>query len=377
MPLSHRSGPILWLLIALMGTAFFLIEHNLSISREDFYGTAVENLESSAAEGHRFSQVGISLLALVGVGCLLRKTARPWAINWPLVALIIVFVAWCSASAAWSIDRSLTIKRVGILIFCLIGAAGMARRLTVRDICFIAIAIPLAYIVMGIGVELSLGTFHPLSSDYRFAGTIHPNGQGSACAILCMACVLLLKSSKRKGWLIALLVLGLTCLLLTKSRTACGAHSWSLSRLSRSLGCRSRVILTGALVALGSAAFLALIVECVGPQYWQELKDAAWLGRREETEMLNGRSELWDEVTAYAHKRPLAGFGYRSFWTPEAHRGNFRRPILGPQLRALVLSGYGLKHWTHWGNRFTSYRRNMHDSRRAFAIGARVNPVTV
>jgi len=45
--------------------------------------------------------------------------------------------------------------------------------------------------------------------------------------------------------------------------------------------------------------------------------DAATLGRKEQISSLTGRHEIWAEVGRFTAQRPLAGWGYDSFWTPE------------------------------------------------------------
>ena len=114
-------------------------------------------------------------------------------------------------------------------MFCVLAALGFARQFRPRNIAFMALAISTAYLAVGLGTELALGTFRPWQTGYRFAGTVHPNTQGGNLTVLCAASFCLARCSMpTKPWLWVLFAVGLVFLLLTKSRTSCaGAGDWS------------------------------------------------------------------------------------------------------------------------------------------------------
>src|SRR5690606_4411617 len=76
-----------------------------------------------------------------------------------------------------------------------------------------------------------LGTFAPLRTGYRFAGTLHPNQQGINCALLALSAVYLGRVGRtRAGRLTAsaALTLAMGFLLLTRSRTSLAAAGIAL-----------------------------------------------------------------------------------------------------------------------------------------------------
>jgi hypothetical protein len=48
-----------------------------------------------------------------------------------------------------------------------------------------------------------------------------------------------------------------------------------------------------------------------------DFRDALLLGRAEESDTLSGRAFIWPEVLSFVSQRPLFGYGFESFWTPE------------------------------------------------------------
>ena len=175
----------------------------------------------------------LSLIGLLGLYCLCRREGRRLQIEGLLPALMIFYLAWAAASLAWSIQPGMSARRLAVLMFCVLGALGFARQFQARDIAFMTVVILGAYLAVGIAAETALGTFRPWASGYRFAGTVHPNTQGGHLTVLCLASLCLARSSgsssARRYW--ALFAVGLAFLLLTKSRTSCGALALALAVL--------------------------------------------------------------------------------------------------------------------------------------------------
>ena len=304
-----RLGPV----IVALALAFYCTEHNLFISKMEMFGTNKEDLEKNATGGKLANQFGFSLVATVGV-VLLARGGRRWRFNGLLPLLLPCFLAWCLTTALWSADPARTVKRVGILAFCFLGALGVGRRLRPRDLCVLALSVTATYAAIGLGAEVALRTLK-LSGEYRFAGTLHPNGQGANCALLCLSAVCLLTSgSRHRGLLIALLVFGAGLLVLTKSRTACAALLVGLLAL-RCLRPSPRVVAATLVAAwfLGILALLAVLAEVD----FKEAGGVLLLGRAEHVGTLTGRTELWPELLPYAKKRLLLGHGYGAFWSAD------------------------------------------------------------
>jgi O-antigen ligase len=321
-PGSPSAGAGLAALAAavVLGVAFFLTEHNVLTSKLEAYGTTAEELEAQAAGGKWTNQVGFSLVGLLGLGLLASRGGRPVSLTGALPWLVLAAVAWCLASALWSVDPPRTAKRGAILLLCLLGALGVARRLSPRDLCLLAVVTTAAYAAVGLAAELALGTFLTAPDEYRFAGSLHPNGQGTNAALLCLAAFCLLSGTDAgkggKGLLVALLVFGAGLLLLSKSRTALAALTLSVLAL-RGLRPSGRFVAAG-LSLLWLAGALALTGLLAGLDVGEEALALLSLGRAEHVGTLTGRTELWPELLPYIQKRPLLGYGYGAFWD-EAH----------------------------------------------------------
>jgi O-antigen ligase len=314
MPTAQRGhAALFWIALVVVGVAFFCTEHNLLITRMDMYGTTQDELETNAAGGKLANQVGFSLIAALGGVLLLLPGGRRWRLGGVLPGLMLFLSAWCLASSLWSINAIQTAKRGIILLFCIAGALGIARQLTSRQVCLLCLAVAASYAAVGFGAEVALGTFKPLDGDYRFAGTLHPNGQGANCALLCLAAVCLLKGAQRgKGVLLILLACGLALMLLTRSRTACVALLASV--LAVSIVNPSRRLVAGALAITWFTGAAALVALLCGIDLVKELPGIVLLGRAEHIGTLTGRTELWEELLDYAKEKPLLGYGYGSFW---------------------------------------------------------------
>ena len=191
------------------------------------------------------------------------------------------------------------------------------RQLTLRDLCLVALVVSTILIANGVRTEIALGTFHPFSADYRFAGTLHPNVQAPYCATMALAAACLASRAKRGGALLWMLFLvGVALLVLTKSRTVCGAFlaGWLVYSWIGALW-PSRIMAGTAILALGCT--LALAASLLGWDIERQGAKVALIGRQEEAESLSGRFPLWADLTPHIQDRFLLGHGYLTFWNPE------------------------------------------------------------
>ncbi len=314
-PTAERATTgMLWLVVAVLAAAFFLTEHQWNKSQLHAYAFEVDVLEHSAGGGYLPRQIGFLSLAGLGVLLLLRpggtrpSLADPLA--WPLVALAV----WSVASIAWSSDPGVTMRRVIVLLCCLTAALGLARQFDPRRLALIALGTTGALVLLGIVAELSLGTFRPWATDYRFAGTLHPNSQGCYCAVAMTAALALALESPRRRRFLALAVVFGVLLLLTKSRTCIAAAMlaaalvWFVSRWN--LGKLTALAVVGTV-----AGTYVLGTSLAGGDLVENVASAVLLGRQEQAATLNGRLPLWTELLHYSSERPWLGYGYASFWT--------------------------------------------------------------
>jgi O-antigen ligase len=315
-PTARRAGaPLVALAAAAVAVGFFCTQHTPLIARMESYGTTQEDLEANAAGGKLKNQVGFSLIALLGVVLLACPGGRAWQVRGVLPLAVLLFLAWCLASTLWSPDPGRTVKKTAILAMCLIGTLGIAKHLSARDLCVVALTVSASYAVVGVAAELSLGTLTPFAAEYRFAGTQHPNGQGACCGLLFLSAFFLLGADTRnKPLLLVLLVLGASLLLLTKSRTPLVGVAVALVAV-RCL--RPSPGFVGTVFGVAWLGFGLLLWTVLDGGEAGRYADVLLLGRAEHAGTLTGRTELWAELLPYALERPLLGHGYGSFWNAD------------------------------------------------------------
>lgn len=306
----------LWIAIVVLGAAFFLVEHDLGRSHREEFSVTAEDMETSVQTGDMWRQIAFLSVAALGCGFLWCH-GQPLRLRGPMAWLIVLGAAWCAASVVWSIDTALTMKRVAVLFLCLLGALGMATRLSARQLGLLATAVLAAYVTLGIGAELALGTFRPWNAEYRFAGSVHPNMQGSYCGVLCLAAAAMIGNSRRAGLFpLALFAVAAVLLLLTRSRSACAATGAALLVIFF-LRSAPRTRILSALGGAWAASTVVLAWALWGSGTADSLGNAVLLGRTDGFGSLSGRIPLWCELLPYVQNRPLAGYGYNSFWTQQ------------------------------------------------------------
>ena len=314
-PTSETVTRFLWLAIFVLVAAFFVADqHDWSLSRFEFYQAVDAAGYLDVSGGGLPYRVALVSIAAFGLFLIYRGGGRPLRFRGPMAFLITALLAWCVISWQWSAAPVLGAKQVVVLLACFVCALGICRRFSPRDLCLLALAVSGLFMAIGLCAELSLDTFRPWIDEHRFAGTIHPNIQSTYCAVVCLAAACLASDGKRRRPLwIALFVIGLIFLVLTKSRTSLAAILVALLILV--MLCKSwRLKLSAAIGIPFAVCALALIVSLAGGDAGDQFTDAALMGRHEGAQSLTGRVPLWIELLGYAKQRPLRGYGYGSFW---------------------------------------------------------------
>jgi exopolysaccharide production protein ExoQ len=207
------------------------------------------------------------------------------------------------------------LRRLLTLLCCVTAAAGIARALSLREISWLAIWILGSLAILGLLAEVSLGTFRPWAADYRFAGTVHPNTQGPALAMLCLAAVTLAQDGSRGRvffWLV--FVVGLVLLLLTKSRATTAAILVALAGVQL-IKTKLPTKIAGVTMCAGIGGLALWLLFISGFDPLTDFRDALLLGRAEDSDTLSGRAFIWPELLSYASSHLWLGYGYESFWT--------------------------------------------------------------
>ena len=275
---------------------------------------SLSNVVASGDLNHEMALVGLALLGAV----LLWRARDRIAIEGMLGWVIVGFSTLDFASVLWSDDPALCIRRLGVFLSMGMAMLGLAT-FSARRIVWIITLVGFYGLILGITNEVILGTFAPWRSDYRFAGSLHPNSQGIALAMLLLGSVILLFADRRGTalkW--TLILVSIVFLYLTRSRTAivCAVFAFCFLVALDMYHRRPRRFAVAVLVA---TAVLACII---GSGQSGELLEAALArpqGQIDDADIgtLTGRTLIWETCLDYARNRLLLGYGYESFWSPE------------------------------------------------------------
>ena len=325
-PLYASPGAgVPWLWFLFLSAVFLITGHHWSysllasdISNTTVYGITTNEFLNQVEQGSLLRQVVFCSLGIVATFSLFKNRASRVKTNSPLGWLLLAFLCWAFLSIAWSEDPALVFRRLVLLTMLVLGALAVSQRFTPRDVILFVLFSTLLYLNIGIAAELQLGTFHPFSWGYRFAGTIHPNAQSVNCVLLFYASYFLLKDGRRwRIFLVGAVFEALIFLFLTKTRTSLALAGvvlilhWvlnaSLSRKAYAVLC---LICLSCLVVLLSDFFFPMVHL---PTFDTTIK----LGRMDtDTDTLTGRIPLWEQLLPYIAKRPIQGYGYGGFWSP-------------------------------------------------------------
>ncbi|MCU0719259.1 MAG: O-antigen ligase family protein, partial [Pirellula sp.] len=182
----------------------------------------------------------------------------------------------------------------------------------------------LSYLVLtGVIAEFYHGTFVPWRAYYRFSGVGHSNETALFCAVVILACRMLLLLDtgpvaktifSQRNVTIAIIVVAFGFLILTKSRTTLlsliAALLFTQIAVSRSVG--AWMILTG-LVSFGS--FIGLLIASLPTTVANTFFGVATVGRSDHVASLTGRLPLWGEMLKDMEQYPITGYGYGAYWT--------------------------------------------------------------
>jgi len=312
-----------YLLVPLMLVCFFQIEHNWDASTkvEAATGIAYDGTENRTADrssgvnaGSSSSRIMLACFAMLGLG--IPCNGR-FNFTSPPVWCLLLYVFWMLASTMWATEPAHTGYKAVVLAVFTFTAFGISRQLTLEQIGRTFALVCVGFIFLGIVAELSFGTLR-IVGDYRFAGTVHPNTEAAYGTMACIAAVLFYRPDKRSSLFVAvfIFVVGLTCLMLTKSRTSLAAMIIGVTAFYaiRFRGMKRLILIS--VVSCG-LAIGGLLVTVVSTQFKNALGDAAAMGRSDDLGELTGRLPLWEELMEWVAHKPLFGYGYLSMWTTE------------------------------------------------------------
>jgi exopolysaccharide production protein ExoQ len=305
-----------WFKLLFLATVFFLALHDVHYSQKSItdFNPSEDDLIALADAGSMIRRIAILALGLFGIVGLMRNRGTRLRVQGSLGWTILLYTGWAVLSLAWAEDTSLTIRRLVVFVILCLAAVVIARSCSTPEIVLLTFFWSLLYLVVGISAELTLGTFHPFTSGYRFAGTQHPNSEGVNCALLLISGVAAADIEKDKRLRFrAGAALGFVSLILTGSRTAFGA---AVAGLTVYWIIRSSRAVKMIAISLGLSAAFFLLLMVPGDAVLPTIRNGFMLGRGDSNaDTFNGRGEIWEKVGAYIYQRPIAGYGYGGFWT--------------------------------------------------------------
>jgi O-antigen ligase len=308
-------------MIILIGTLIFVINHHLGYTADSFqrsftsFGTAAEAI----AEGSPRRRVGFLLLGLLGIVVIVARRPRyQLRLNGLLPWLAVGFLSWAALSLLWTADVPLAFRRLVVLGMVTIAVVAVLREFSLRDVILFITLTSLAYALIGMAAELAHGSFQPFSAQYRFSGTQHPNHQGMNLARLVLGafCLSRMRIAGRRLFIVVA-VIGCVLLVLTRSRTAFGAAMVALVFFACVRSSPLRLI--AMLLSVGAIGLLALFLIQTGAisTPWQVILMGRGEVLGEGARKLSGRTELWQYLWTFVVERPMVGYGYHSFMSPE------------------------------------------------------------
>ena len=296
---------------------FFLGHHDLSYSLLDHHALSAEVLEVSSQEGQlprRLAFSALALFALTGVWSRGRNRLDAiGALGW----LLCFFLCWSALSITWSLEPRLTFRRFGLFVILCLTALAVIRQHPVRFLPCCAFFVTSSYLLVGVMVEGFWGAFRPLSEGYRLAGTLHPNIQGTNCALMMLSAATLAACHRHRRWFQLAGGVAFVALILTKSRTSLLGVLCALVAFAMVRGTVSRPQKALALVLAASGLGGLLLAEFLGGSAASLMETLLLLGRTAEgEETFLGRLGIWNGCLRYLAQRPFNGYGFNSFWSP-------------------------------------------------------------
>lgn len=314
-----RWGRVVWVAIAFV-MIFYYIDHDAETfagrqvadtTEDDIADKYVDEIE----DGSSIRKLVLITYGVTGLWCLMQCRDREWNVQRFAALAMAALVAWMVLSVLWSLNPGLTVRRIVATGMVFVGSLGYARLLRPDELLVVALATFAFFIGNSFLIDVGAGG-KPWTADYRFGGTLHPNLQSAYCAMLCLAAYCTPKKYGSQWIARSLFVIGIVLLYQTQSRTSLfallvGLVIASLVRLSSMLRWQAVWLL----VIFASVTMIAIASFSEGQR--KGLTEAALMGRTEQAGTLSGRVPLWQELSRFASERPLTGYGFESFWTPE------------------------------------------------------------
>jgi len=292
-------------------------------SFETEYNIKDNNLAERRVGLNSYLIIGYGLYAILGAIAVTQwKSSEVSIVRWWML-FPALFWLWCGLSFLWSVDPSLSMRRIGHFYMALAGGIGLAVLLRSEESIWAIIVAITTLIILGFVAELSLGTFRPWRSNYRHCGLGHPNETGLFASIMVLASrVGMFSASGRIGpgknalWRLCfgLFLFGVYVILIAKSRTTLASMIVALVFFELFVSKPTRALVIMGLGAIGVAA-IGLFLGVVRSSMVSTIFGIATIGRSSHAGTLTGRVPLWTEILKDVDREPMLGHGYGAYWT--------------------------------------------------------------
>lgn len=239
----------------------------------------------------------------------------------PLVGFLLVVVA----SGFWAIDPSFSFRRIGLFILLLVGTTAGAALLSMRSIISLTVLFCGVTVLAAIFAHGSVGTFALLDGGWRLGGVLHPIALSWYAGLGALGSLAIARLNPFVRIPASFALIGFSvALVATKSRTAILATllgAVALILLSSDRRLQPPVLVAATWLALG--VFLVALStpgELTWTSVYGEVTEATSFGREDAVEQIDtftGRLPAWEATLRLAADRPLLGYGYNSFASPE------------------------------------------------------------
>jgi len=287
----------------------------------DYQSLATSNAPSSGGAVSRMLWLG--LLAL-GAIILFWRAGLAWLLARMLNPFLLLFVVLAVGSIAWSIDPSLSVRRLvrlgTILLACtaFVLAGWHARRYqnVVRPVLTVMLLGSILFGLVFPTLAIHQGTAVELVGAWRGLAN-HKNGLG---ALACIALIFWFHAwlTREVSFLPALAgcAVAAACLVLSRSSTSLAATAFVMIFLVMLLrsphGLRPYVPYLVAML-VGTILVYALAILNLIPGLGTLLAPITFLTDKDIT--FTGRTEIWAIVSEHIRYRPFLGSGYGAYWT--------------------------------------------------------------
>lgn len=247
------------------------------------------------------------LLVLASLAVARRRAYAPLL---PRLLPIVLLLALCFASAAWSDHPATTLRRASTLLGCMAFGAYLQQRFGLDGAIRLAGRCAVLLGVLSIGVFLAvpgIGRETALGYETAMRGVFSQKNPMAECMLLGLVCYAsrALDGGLRWRQAAAAMVL-LLCIALGRSATSLALAGIMLAGAAwlalRPYPAMRLSLLFG---ALWSVLGVAMVAAAAPDTLWRLIgRDAS----------LTGRGPLWHEVLGVIADRPLLGHGYAGFW---------------------------------------------------------------